>query len=101
MNGGIYRYRFGEHMPLDEVEDTLVLALLAAEALHGEAQVQLDAAHAFDAARRTCVIEAGSAVGVDFNRLFTQFLRREFGPDSFRVERVEAAQQPVATEAHP
>jgi hypothetical protein len=45
----------------------------------------------FDPIRRTCVIDAGSPVGVDFNRLFTQFLRREFGPDSFQVARVESA----------
>jgi len=40
----------------------------------------------------------GTPVGRDFNRLFLGFLQREFGPDSFRVERVTAprADQPAA-----
>ncbi len=91
MQDGVYRYRFVDQVPIEEIEDTLVLALLAVEGLHGEAQARLDAAHHFDRQGRACVIDAGSPVGVDFNRLFTQFLRREFGPDSFQVARVESA----------
>lgn len=71
-----------------------MLALLAVESLHGEAQVHLDAAHFFDSALRRCVIETGTAVGQDLNRLFTGFLRREFGEDAFRVERI--AKPPAA-----
>jgi hypothetical protein len=100
MSRELYRYAFNDDVPVEEVEASLVLAVLATEALHGEVQVQLDAAHAFDPVRRSCVIDATTAVGVDFNRLFTQFLRREFGPESFRVERVEAVQQPVPAENH-
>jgi hypothetical protein len=42
--------------------------------------------------------DAGTPVGRDFNRLFLGFLQREFGPESFRVERVTAprADQPAA-----
>jgi hypothetical protein len=95
MTKGIYRYCFDARLSLEEVEDTLRLALLATEGLHGEAQVHLDASHAFNSTRRSCVIDATTTVGVDFNRLFTQFLRREFGPESFQVERIEASQQPA------
>jgi hypothetical protein len=37
-----------------------------------------------------CVFDAGTPVGRDFNRLFIGFIRREFGEDAFRVERVES-----------
>ncbi len=97
MSRDLYRYVFNPEVALEEVEASLVLAVMAAEALHGEAQVKLDAAHAFDAARRSCVIDATTAVGVDFNRLFTQFLRREFGPESFRVERIDGRATAAAT----
>ena len=83
-----YRYQFGDPIPAAEVEATLILSILGAEALHGEAQTRLDAGHAFDPKRRVVVIDAGTAVGRDLNRLFLGFMSREFGPGSFRVERV-------------
>jgi hypothetical protein len=88
MTQELYRYEFTDEAPSDEVEVTLLLAILATESLHGETQVRLDAAHAFDAQKRSCVIDAGTVVGRDFNRLFAGFLTREFGADSFKVERV-------------
>ena len=95
MSSQVYRYTFRRDVPAEEVEATLLLALLATEALHGEAEVRLDGGHAFDADKGTCVLDAGSAVGRDFARLFTQFVRREFGDDSFTVERI-AAELPAA-----
>lgn len=88
MTTDLYRYRFAATVPIEEIEATLLLALLAVESLHGESQTRLDAAHHFDAEHRACVVDAGTAVGRDFNRLFVGFLRREFGEDVFRVERL-------------
>jgi hypothetical protein len=93
----LYRYEFTPVVPSDEVGATLLLAILAAESLHGEAQVRLDAAHALDPDRRALVIDAGTPVGRDLNRLFVGFVTREFGPDAFRVERVDSRRpEPVA-----
>ena len=89
MTKDIYRYNFQADAALEDVEASLLLAILATESLHGEAQVRLDAGHYFDPDRRACVIDAGTAVGKDVNRLFVGFLRREFGDDSFVVERVD------------
>jgi hypothetical protein len=86
----IYRYAIQPRVPLDEVETSLVLALLTTESLHGESQTRLDAAHYFDTDQRACVIDAHTDVGRDLNKIFTGLLVREFGPDSFRVERVDA-----------
>ncbi len=94
MTKELYRYSFSADVPLEDVEASLLLTVLATESLHGETQVRLDAAHYLDTDGRACVIDAGTAVGRDFNRLFVGFLRREFGEDSFRVERVDA--EPVA-----
>ena len=88
MASEVYRYGFSPTVYLEGVEASLVMALFAAESLHGEAQVRLDAAHFFDADHRTCVIDASTPVGRDFNRLFVGFVRREFGEDAFSVERV-------------
>jgi hypothetical protein len=95
----LYRYTFATDVPIEEVESSLLLAILAAEGLHGEADVRLDAAHHLDAEARACVIDAGTPVGRDLNKLFVNFLRREFGPDAFHVERAKASPKPEAQEA--
>ena len=83
----LYRYIFSEEVPTEDIESSVVLAIMAVESLHGESQVRLDAAHYLYAPSRTCVIDAGTTVGRDLNRLFIGFIRREFGEDSFKVER--------------
>ncbi len=88
MTKELYRYGFGPDVPIEEAETSLLLAILATESLHGESQARLDIAHFFDADRRACVIDASTLVGRDLNRLYVGFLRREFGEDSFNVERV-------------
>jgi hypothetical protein len=96
MPAEIHRYSFGSAIDFEDVEASLLLAIFAAESLYGESQVRLDAAHAVDADQRVCVIDASTQVGRDINRLFTGFVLREFGPDSFRVQRVDhfVARQP-------
>jgi hypothetical protein len=96
-----YRYLFAAEVPAVEVETTLVLSILGVEALHGEAQARLDAQHAFDGRRRVVVIDAATEVGRDLNRLFIGFMTREFGPGSFRVERVQRAEEAAPTPGTP
>ncbi|QDU76924.1 hypothetical protein Pan97_39810 [Bremerella volcania] len=88
MTQELYRYTFEEDVPIEEVEASLLLAVMATESLHGEAQTRLDAAHYLDPTKRACVVDAGTPVGRDLNRLFTGFMGREFGPDAFTVERI-------------
>lgn len=89
----IYRYTFQPDVPLEDIEASLLLAVFATESLHGEAQVRLDAAHFLERGSRACVIDGGTPVGRDFNRLFVGFMRREFGEDAFKVERVNSLPQ--------
>lgn len=96
MSKELYRYTFTAIVPWEDIEASLVLAVMATESLHGESQVSLDLAHFFDKEGRACVIDAGTAVGRDFSRLFVGFLRREFGDDSFRVDRVDVPATPTA-----
>lgn len=95
MTRELYSYTFASGPPVEEIENMLLWALLAAEGLHGEARVRMDGAHNFDADERQCVIDAGTAVGQDINRLFTQFLRRELGDDGFTVRRLARAEAPA------
>ena len=88
MSLGIYRYEFDAKVPVEDVQSSLVLALIGTESLHGETASQLGVSHLFDADRRTCIVDVDNPVGSDFNSLFAGFLRREFGPDAFQVRRV-------------
>jgi hypothetical protein len=94
-----YRFRFAPDVPPEEVEASLLLALVAVEALHGETAVRLGAAHSFDARRRTCVIDAAADAGGDLARVFFHFLRREFGDSGVAVEHVASFPLSQAQEA--
>jgi hypothetical protein len=88
MSQEVYKYAFAPQVPVEEAEASLYIAVVAAECLHGEAQVRLDARHFFDGDRRACAIDAGTAVGRDIAKLYTGLLKREFGELSFSVERL-------------
>ena len=95
MNRELYRYNFNAKVPLQDVEDSLLLAVLATESLHGRALVRLDASFCLDAGKRSCVVDAATDVGLAIARIFTGFLTREFGEEAFQVQRIAAA-QPIA-----
>ncbi len=100
MRKTVYRYRLEDGVPLQEVEETILLAVLAAESLHGEARVRLDASYRFNRDKRVCVIDAGTEVGRDVCRLFTGLAIKEFGRDSFQVERITPSQDCPAVCQH-
>jgi len=87
----MYKYSFAPTVDMPDIEASFLLAVLATESLHGEAEVRLEARHAMDVDRRTCVIDAGNSVGRDLNRLFVKFVGREFGEDAFTVREVPAS----------
>jgi len=88
MTHEFYHYHFTSDIPFEEVEASLLLAVLATECLHGEAQTRLDVNHHLDAIKCACVIDADTPVGRDINCLFTGFLSREFGAAAFTVKRI-------------
>jgi hypothetical protein len=89
MSTEIHRYTFDEAVPSDELEQTLLLSVLAVESLHGETRVRLDGRFCLRAKARECTIDAGTPVGRDLNRIFAGFVSREFGSTSFRVRRID------------
>ncbi len=93
MSKTVYKYQFNRKTPLKEVEESLLLAVLAVETLYGRSLVRLDASFLLDKAKRSCVIDAGTKVGSRIACIFTGFLTREFGEDAFRVERVPQGRQ--------
>ncbi|MFO0839078.1 MAG: hypothetical protein U1D55_11210 [Phycisphaerae bacterium] len=100
MNREVFRYTFNESVSLQDVEETLLLAVLAIGSLYGESSVRLDASYTMDADRRGCVIDGSTEVGQAVSRVFTGFASREFGDESFTVRRAHARpEEPVAAVA--
>lgn len=103
MNRGIYKYNFNSTVPMNEVENSLLLAVMAAESLHGRTMVRLDASFCLDPNKRSCVVDATTEIGRAIARIFTGFLTREFGEEAFKVERARdecgTAPELKATEA--
>jgi hypothetical protein len=95
----LYKYQFSEGVSLRDIEETLLLAVLAAESLHGQSRVRLDAGYCIEEGKRACVIDAATDVGRDICRLFTGFAMREFGEDAFRVDRIEVTPDAAPQEA--
>ncbi|MEA5087809.1 hypothetical protein [Solidesulfovibrio sp.] len=82
------RFTFSKQVDMACVEDTLVLAVLAAESIHGRTDIRLDAC--FRLQPGTCSIDDGTPVGRTIARVFTGYLAREFGEGAFTIVRVAA-----------
>lgn len=89
-SGSQYKFTFRRRLGLDDIADSLTLAICAAEGLHGRSKVRLEGAWRFDRQRRVCTIDASTPVGMDISRLFINFLSQEFGENAFTVRRPNA-----------
>ena len=88
-----YKYKFLSRAALEEAEKTLLLATLAAEGLHGDNRVRMDAAYALDQALFTIVVDSSTAVGDDIASIFTAFIAKELGRNKFLVRRLNGEVQ--------
>ena len=91
MSKEVYRYTFEPATRMQDVEESLLLAVLAAESLHGQSRVRMDASYCVDAEKHACVIDAATPVGRDLCHIFTGFALREFGENAFKVRHAEEA----------
>lgn len=101
----VYKYSIDSKVPIRDVEESLLLAVLAVECLHGRSKVRLDASFKLDPKTYTCTVNASTEVGCAIARIFTGFLNHEFGELAYKVERindgiVDAESPKVAEVAH-
>ena len=85
-----YQYKFRPGIGMRDVEDTLLLAFLAAEGVFGEARVRMDGSYTSDRDGRLLTVDASTAVGQIVAAVFTAYIIKEFGRDSFTVRRLVA-----------
>lgn len=90
MTRTVYRFEFNEGADMKEVEDTLLLSILAVGCLHGESAVRLDVGYAVDADRRVASVDGTTPSGSAVARVFTGLAIHEFGDENFSIARVNA-----------
>ena len=88
MQSETYRYRFDESIPINEVRESLLLAVLAVEGIHGRCAVRLAGPFNFDRKKSACVIDGSTEIGQHVAGIFTGFLQKQFGDAAFQVERL-------------
>ena len=72
MSSGIsYRYIFTEKVPVREIEEAVMLAVLATESLYGRARVRTEGSFKLDKIKHECLINAESKVGRSIGYLFS------------------------------
>jgi hypothetical protein len=79
------RITFEPGVAMRQVQDTLALARMAAESLHGTECVDLDAHAELDAAARTVTVDTSTAAGRSLAMVFLGYCRREFGDGAVRI----------------
>ena len=92
-----YQYRFDPGISLHDVEDSLLLAVLAVESLEGRSRLKLAAKISVDRRARSAEVGADTDVGESIARIFTGFLAKQFGEKAFKVERRDASIEAEST----
>jgi len=98
VNETVYRYRFEPDVPMEEAETSLIMAIVAAEALHGQPAVRLSLRYRLSEEQRACVIDGDNEIARQVVLIFTQFLLRQFGDDAFQITQ-PAKRRPEAASA--
>ena len=84
-----YQFTFTSAVPMDAVEDALVVAAIAARAVTEEKSPGRRTTHALDERRRTCVVDARNAEGAALLRIFFAYVIVMFGVCAFRIVTAE------------
>lgn len=84
----IYRFKFAEKVPEERIEENLFWAVFNTESVFGKAKVRLDGSFLFVKKQRVCLVDKSTQIGQHIAQLFTSLMSREFGEQSFKVERI-------------
>lgn len=83
-----YRYNFKSDADFSEALITFDLAVIATEAIYGEARVRLEVRFVDNRQKRRIAIMADTEVAKAANLFFTKFALVEFGNDSFTIDQI-------------
>ena len=82
----ILKFKLNTKITKEELEERIAFAIVSAECTFGKAKVRLNASYVSE--NNKVAIDVASEVGEHIAELFTGLLIKDFGEDSFAVERV-------------
>ncbi|MCK9554992.1 hypothetical protein M0R36_04145 [bacterium] len=82
----VCRFKFKQKVSKEQIEELITFAVISAECTYGQAKVRLNASYL--ASDSKAVIDVSSPVGEHIAEIFTGLLIRDYGEQSFDVERV-------------
>ena len=91
MTKNFYQFRFDSEISLEDIEDTLMLVLVAVNSLHGVTRVRLDCQFVLDKKRRHVLVDGNTPVGRCFARILAGFADYAYGETGFRFRRIAFA----------
>lgn len=87
MTRTVYLFTFERGVAIDAVEDALVVAAVAGEAMHADERA--DVLHVLDRRNRTCALDARTESGATTLSVFFALVTALAGPEGFRVVTAE------------
>ena len=85
--GEVGRFSFKKDVSAELIENRLMLAILAAEGIHGEEKVSVKDIGYIEAGNRA-VVDVSCEVGEHVAQIFMRFMTKEIGRKRFIYERV-------------
>ncbi len=82
----VCRFTFQKNVSRDRIEELIAFAVISAECTFGQAKVRISASYL--ASDSKAVIDVSSPVGEHIAEIFTGLVIRDYGEESFTVERV-------------
>jgi len=93
----VCRFKLNQNLSREQIEEHIAFAVVSAECTFGQAKVRLNAAYL--ASDNKIVIDVSSPVGEHIAEIFTGLLIKNYGEQSFTVERVRHESQSGTKEA--
>ena len=95
MSKHFYHFRFDSEIPIADLEDILMLALVALNSLYGLTRLRLDCRLILDRKRRHLLIDGTTRVGYHLALILAGVADYLLDNDEFRVGRIEVTQAEV------
>lgn len=88
MSKNFYHFRFDTEVCLEDIEDILMLSLVAVNSLHGLTCVRLDCQFVLDEKRRDVLVDGNTPVGRCFARILLGYVDYAFEAERVRCRRI-------------
>lgn len=100
MKKQLYRVSFARSIQPRDIEETLVLSLIAVESLYGSTRVRMESRYHLDRDSRSCEIDTSNEVGLGLARIFIGYATLEYGEAAMFIEEETEEEETETTDGN-